>query len=167
MYINFDSVNATAFADYATEVIKYFHENRNITFTSYAPFNEPFGDEGRGWWNGPGTSQEGCHMDRQTMVDVIVAVHQELSRKNMPYVKISVADETQINTEIASQAYFKNAGVSNLYGKVNTHGYSDDGHRRRDLLYMMSQREGHVLWMDEVCVTILFNRTYNFYKILI
>ena len=45
---NLDPSNASIFADYATEVIRHFHDEWNITFENYAPFNEPFGLGGIG-----------------------------------------------------------------------------------------------------------------------
>lgn len=57
------------------------------------------------------------------MTEVIIQLDQALKSKNMDYVKIAVADETQINEAITTQNYFRNQGISNLISKVNVHGY--------------------------------------------
>ncbi|ODM97364.1 Endo-beta-1,6-galactanase [Orchesella cincta] len=151
LHSNFDAVNSAAFADYATEVIKYFHENLNITFTSYAPFNEPFGLHGIGSWAGNLSQQEGCNMDRPTMVSIIQSVHEAIEAKNMSFLKIAISDETQVNTQLQSYDYFVDAGVSDLFGQVNVHGYWDQVElSRKDLLSMRCSKAGHGLWMDEM-----------------
>lgn len=151
LYVNFLPEQADLFTDYATEVLLYFQNYWNITFDYYVPFNEPYGDDGNGWWYGTNQRQEGCHMERSTMAAVIRSLSNALQRKNLTMVKISVADETQINTEVATQEYFhEQQGLSTLYNKINTHGYWDNGERRRDYLHMLAQRAGHKLWMDEV-----------------
>jgi len=43
LHANFNADQADAFAEYATEVIQYFHDNWNIIFQYYEPFNEPMG----------------------------------------------------------------------------------------------------------------------------
>jgi hypothetical protein len=147
LHDNFDPANSDLFTDYLTEVVKYYHEKWGVTFTSIAPFNEP----SSGYWPGPGGNQEGCCMERSTMVQVIRSLHATLERKGMlNYTSISVADETEINQELATQFNFTGEGVAPLYKKVNTHGYSDNGRENRAQLYTTTQKNGHVLWMDEV-----------------
>lgn len=84
------------------------------------------------------------------MVQVIRSVHSALESKEMSYTKISVADETEVNQELLTEQVFTAAGIANLYFKVNTHGYSDNGQENRAPLYTLSQKNGHTLWMDEV-----------------
>lgn len=146
MHDNFDPINADAFADYLTEVVKYYHELYNVTFTSLAPVNEP----SSGYWKGPEGVQEGCNMERSTMVQIIKSVHASLQAKNMDYCTLSMADETEINQELQTQRVFTEAGVAGLYTKVNTHGYSDNGEENRAELFTLADRNKHILWMDEV-----------------
>lgn len=72
---------------------------------------------------GSGSTQEGCNLNRDVMVEVIKQLDQALKSKNMDYVKIAVADETQINEAITTQNYFRDEGISSLISKVNVHGY--------------------------------------------
>ncbi|CAL8112944.1 unnamed protein product [Orchesella dallaii] len=146
LHDNFDPENADAFADYLTEVVKYYHENYGVTFTSLAPFNEP----SSGYWQGRGSSQEGCNMERATMVEVIKSAYASLQAKNLTFCTLSVADETEINQELLTQRVFTDAGVAGMYTKVNTHGYSDNGQENRGELFTLAQKNGHTLWMDEV-----------------
>ncbi|ODN00992.1 Endo-beta-1,6-galactanase [Orchesella cincta] len=146
LHDNFDPENADAFADYLTEVVKYYHENYGVTFTSLAPFNEP----SSGYWQGTGSSQEGCNMERATMVEVIKSAYASLQAKNLTFCGLSVADETEINQELLTQRVFTDAGVAGMYTKVNTHGYSDNGQENRGPLFTLAQKNGHILWMDEV-----------------
>lgn len=151
LHNNLDAANAPQFADYATEVIKHFHSNLNVTFTTYAPFNEPFGLHGIGSWVGENHNQEGCNMNRPTMVSVIQSVHESIVAKNLTFLKIAASDETQVNTQVQSYDYFTEAGVSNLFSKVNVHGYWDEVElSRKDLLSLKSAHAGQDLWMDEM-----------------
>lgn len=118
LHDNFDPANSAAFADYLTEVVKYYNENHGITFTSLMPFNEP----SSGYWKGENSTQEGCNVERSTMVEVIKSVNASLQIKNMGFCKLSVADETNFGQEMDTQKYFVKAGISGLYSKVNTHG---------------------------------------------
>jgi O-glycosyl hydrolase len=150
LHANFAADQADAFADYATEVIQHFKDTWGITFTTYAPFNEPFGLAGLGGWFGELSGQEGCNMARPVMATVLESMAAAMQRKGMDYVTLTAADETQMNTETASQNYFRANGVSHLIEKVNTHGYWDVEGNRRDRLLMGSRRDGHRLWMDEM-----------------
>lgn len=151
LHNNLDSANAPDFADYATEVIKHFHEELNITFTTYSPFNEPFGLHGIGSWAGATQSQEGCNLNRPVMVSVIQSVHDAIIEKNLTFLKIAVSDETQVNTQIQSYDYFTEAGVASLFSQVNVHGYWDDFEvSRKDLLSLKCVKGNHELWMDEM-----------------
>lgn len=153
LHSNLDPANSDHFADYATEVIKYFNDEMNITFSTYSPFNEPFGLHGIGSWAGSIQSQEGCNMNRPTMVSVIESVHKAVVSKNLTFLKVAISDETQINTQIQSYDYFTNAGVADIFSQVNVHGYWDEIEvSRRDLLSLKCEKAGHELWMDEMYV---------------
>jgi hypothetical protein len=146
LHENFDPALAELFADYVTEVVKYFHENWGVTFTSIAPFNEP----SSGYWTGPSEGQEGCNMRRKTMIQVIRSFWLSLDEKDMlNYTSLSVADETELNVELITQRNFTGEGIASLYTKVNTHGYLDFVHEFRSELYTLAQKNGHTLWMDE------------------
>lgn len=117
-----------------------------MTFSFLAPFNEP----SSGYWSGYEKSQEGCNMERSTMVEVIKSVYASLQAKNLAFCSLSVADETEINEELQTQRVFTDAGVAGLYTKVNTHGYSDNGNENRGELFTLAEKNGHILWMDEM-----------------
>lgn len=150
LHNNMNEDAADAFADYATEVMKHFEEEWNITFQSYAPFNEPYGLGGIGGWMGSLSSQEGCNLDRPVMAAILRSLGNALKKKGLEHIKVAAADETQYNTATGSQNYFRDVGVSHLYSRVNAHGYWDIIGNRRDLLSMGSHRDGHVLWMSEM-----------------
>jgi len=145
------------FVEYARTVIDYHQSNLGLTFSSYAPFNEPSGLGGIGGWIGNTIEQEGCNMNRQVMVEVIRQLNETLEAAGMGYVEISAPDETQVNTAISTLEYFREQGVVDLFSKINVHGYWDGPGSRRDILSSFSAKEGRKLWMDEV---------YTMFKIL-
>ncbi|CAG7722702.1 unnamed protein product, partial [Allacma fusca] len=149
LHSNFDISQAASFVQYATDVLEHFKTDWGITFQTYAPFNEPYGILGDGFWTGEEKEQEGCNIDHATMTEVIKLLYLQFRERNITTL-LSVADETQVDTAVISQEYFHNAGISPLINKVNGHGYWDSNEVRRDVLHRNSVRDGHRLWMDEV-----------------
>jgi len=150
LHNNLDEEQADAFADYATEVMKHFQDEWDITFDSYAPFNEPYGLDGIGGWLGNLSSQEGCNMRRPVMAAVLRSLDTALKSKGLEHIEVAASDETQFGTATGTQDYFRDNGVSPFYSRVNAHGYWDIIGNRRDLLSMASHRDGHKLWMSEM-----------------
>lgn len=97
------------------------------------------------------SQQEGCNMNRVTMVTVIENVYESLQAKNLDFVKIAVSDETQVNTQIQTYDFFVDAGVGDMFRQVNVHGYWEDFElSRKDRLSLKCNKQGHELWMDEM-----------------
>ncbi|XP_021960025.1 endo-beta-1,6-galactanase [Folsomia candida] len=156
LHDNLDPEKANAFANYVTDVIQHFRTEWNITFEYYAPFNEPFGLwPGIGSWFGRDASQEGCNMKMDTMAEVLREMDATFRAKGMDYVTLTGADETQINTAIATANYFSTpeVAVQDLLTKINVHGYWDVPRvytNRRDTLNIIAHKGGQKLWMDEM-----------------
>ncbi len=140
------------FAEYLADVLLHFKNDLNVTFTTIAPFNEPQGLLGIGAWLGNvDSSQEGCNMNLNVMKEVLIKLHETLKSKEMlDWISISAPDETSVNTAIQTMNYLKTENVLNLMTKINVHGYWNIPGTRRDILSMMSAKQGLKLWMDEM-----------------
>lgn len=68
-----------AYVDYLTEVVQYYRDEMNITFSTVEPFNEP---SSRGWQLG--NVQEGCHYDASTQRTILQACNCPLSASCFP-----------------------------------------------------------------------------------
>ena len=149
LHSNFNSSRAPEFATYIADVLEQFKNEWGIEFQTYAPFNEPYGLQGIGGWDGARSSQEGCNMDRQTMTEVIRQFYETFTSRNIR-TELSVSDETQVDTAVAVLRYFREQNVTRMTGKINVHGYWDSLLARRDILYSESVKDGLRLWMDEM-----------------
>ena len=149
LHANFNSSRGIEFTTYIADVLEHFKNEWGIEIHTYAPFNEPYGLQGSGYWDGETSAQEGCDMDMQTMSEVIRQFYETFTSRNMS-TELSVSDETQINTAVTVQKYFREQNVTQMVGKINVHGYSDSQLARRDILYSESVKDGHRLWMDEM-----------------
>ena len=67
---NLATTSYDAYVDYLTNVILYYRDEMNITFSTVEPFNEPSSS-----WQ-LGNNQEGCHYDVSTQRIILqVSVH--------------------------------------------------------------------------------------------
>jgi len=104
---NLKSTMYTEFADYLTEVVRYYHDNYGITFQYLEAFNEPDG----WWWNAFSPKQEGCYFDRNDQVTLIRQLYTKLQAKNMlSYCQITSNDENSMGNYITTLNTYKNAG---------------------------------------------------------
>ncbi len=104
---NLKSTMYADFADYLTEVVKYYHDNYGITFNYIEPFNEPDG----WWWNALSKKQEGCYFDRNDQVPMIRQLYAKLQSKNMlSYCQITANDENSMGNFVTTLNTYKNAG---------------------------------------------------------
>jgi len=78
---------------------------------------------GIGSWWGEASSQEGWNMNPQVMTATIKSLHERLERKKMFYVKVTAADETEVNTAVTTAEYFVQEQVEHMISKINIHGY--------------------------------------------
>jgi len=101
-------------------------------------------------------------MNRQVMTATIKSLYETLERKNMSYVKITTADETEVNTAVTTAEYFVQEQVDHMIFKINAHGYWDSSGNRRDLLNILSRKSGQKLWMGEMHFSVrLINNAYG------
>ncbi|KAF0400257.1 alpha-L-arabinofuranosidase [Gigaspora margarita] len=135
-----------AYADYLTEVVKWYKE-QEITFRTLEPFNEPT----TGLWHELG-SQEGCTYNYISMSQIVKIVVNYLNQKGLlNTTTVSFADEGLFEGEIATisavdnfDAFSKN--VKLYVSQYNTHAYSGI---QRSLLHLIAKQNGKRLWMSE------------------
>jgi len=131
------------FADYLTEVTRYYHDSLGITFNYLEPFNEPDG----GWWKALG-GQEGCYFSNNDQIKMIRELYAKLSEKNMlSYCKITANDANTIDACLNAMQAYKNAGdIVPKFELVSVHSYG--GSRRNDL-FNWARTNGKKLWQSE------------------
>ncbi|HTF80433.1 MAG TPA: RICIN domain-containing protein [Cytophagales bacterium] len=132
-----------AFADYLTEVVKYYKENHNITFRILTPFNEPFSN----WWKANG-GQEGCRFNQGNQQKMILELYAKLSQKNMlSYCGISAMDANSIDEAVNGVNGYVSAGnIMSKLIQINAHSYS--GSRRKEL-YDLGKVHNKEVWQSE------------------
>jgi len=84
------------------------------------------------------------------MTATIKSLYETLERKNMSYVKITTADETEVNTAVTTAECFVQEQIDYMISKINVHGYWDSPGNRRDRLNILSRKCRQKLWMDEM-----------------
>lgn len=131
------------FADYLTEVTRYYHDSLGITFNYLEPFNEPDG----GWWKAFG-GQEGCYFSNNDQIKMIRELYASLNAKNMlSYCKITANDANTIDACLNAMQAYKNAGdIVPKFELVSVHSYG--GSRRNDL-YNWAKTNTKKLWQSE------------------
>ncbi|NLG83421.1 MAG: hypothetical protein GX493_02175, partial [Firmicutes bacterium] len=127
------------FAEYLTEVVKFFKDYWGITFDTLSIFNEPISL----WWTSS-NNQEGCHFDRDKQNLLIKEVQSRLVAKNLP-TKISVPEEYSVNDTLDSFNFYDSTAKSYVY-QINTHSYSGD---KRTMLRNLAAEYDKRLWMSE------------------
>ncbi|KAF0559587.1 O-Glycosyl hydrolase family 30 [Gigaspora margarita] len=137
---NLNSDYYDKFADYLTEVVKWYKEEQGLTFRTLEPFNEPT----TGFWHEFGMNaqfclytevdrivgpQEGCTYSYLAMTEVIAKVGAYLNNKDLlNTTSVSIADEGLFEGEIISIAT-----ISTL----------------KQILFDMAKNDGRRLWMSE------------------
>ena len=129
-----------AFADYLTEVVKYYRDTFGITFRTIEPLNEPNAN----WWKANG-NQEGCHFSAANQQTIVNAVAAKLAEKGMSYTTVSASDENSIDDAYNNLRTFSTATFSAV-SQLNTHSYA--GTHRSDLLALATSK-GKRLWQSE------------------
>lgn len=133
------------FADYLTDVTKYYHDKLGITFDHLEPFNEPFST----WWkaNKKG-GQEGCYFSQNDQHTMIRELYSKLSQKNMlSYCSISAMDANSIDEEYAGLLGYKSAGdILNKISRIDVHSYA--GTQRTELCDFAHENKIE-LWQSE------------------
>ncbi|CAG8752148.1 26928_t:CDS:10, partial [Dentiscutata erythropus] len=132
------------FADYLTEVVKWYKEEQGLTFRTLEPFNEPT----TGLWDEFG-SQEGCTYNYLAMAEVIDTVGAYLNNKGLSNTtSVSIADEGLFEGEIATivEIFVLNSIGMSYVSQYNTHAYYGIS---RTHLFDIAKNDGRRLWMSE------------------
>ena len=106
------------FADYLTEVVKFFKDVVGIEFATISPFGEP---EEKNFWKAGG-SQEGCYYTTEQQIRFVKSLHKSLTRKGLS-TTISVMDAFHINAFNTQIKDYMSAGVFDLLGALGSHAY--------------------------------------------
>ena len=120
----------STFADYLTDVVRYYHDTLGITFQSIEPFNEPFSN----WWIANNANgQEGCYFSQINQQNLIRTVYTKLSEKNMlSWCSVVAMDANSIDEGFDGLTNYKNAGdIVPKLSRLNVHSYA--GSKRKEL----------------------------------
>jgi O-glycosyl hydrolase len=129
-----------AFADYLTEVVRYYRDEYGITFRTLEPMNEPSAN----WWTANG-SQEGCHFDPPDQERIIQAVAQQLADKGLTGTTVSASDENSMDDALRNISAFSDTTLAAM-SQINVHSYAGS---RRSELRMLATSLGKRLWQSE------------------
>ncbi len=129
-----------AFADYLTEVVRYYRDQHGIAFRTLEPLNEPYAT----WWTANG-SQEGCHFDPSSQERIIQAVDQQLAAKGLVGTVVSASDENSMDDALSNVGSFSDVTLAAL-GQFNVHSYAGS---RRSELRALATTLGLRLWQSE------------------
>lgn len=134
------------FADYLTEVVKYYHDTYNVTFRTLAPINEPSST----WWlvNGP---QAGCHYSTSNQVNIFNEVYSKLQSKSMlSYCTLSAMDASNPRETINELNAFAAQNILSKISQVNVHAYTRlDSIIQYQQLYDTAKKIQKRLWQSE------------------
>lgn len=131
------------FADYLTEVTKYYHDNLGITFNYIEPFNEPEAN----WWKALG-GQEGCYFSNADQINMIRELYKKLEEKDMlSYCRITANDANTIDHTYSTLQAYKAAGdILPKFDLISTHSYGGNNH---SLLASWAKANNKKLWQSE------------------
>lgn len=131
------------FADYLTDVTRYYHDSLGITFNNLEPFNEPFST----WWKANG-GQEGCYFSDTDQHRMIRELHSKLQQKNMlSYCTISAMDANSIDEAYKGLISYKAAGdIIPKLSRLDVHSYF--GTKRAELASLAAANNLPV-WQSE------------------
>jgi O-glycosyl hydrolase len=132
------------FAEYLTEVVKYYHENFGITFSTLDPFNEPYS----GWWKALG-GQEGCYFGQADQEKMIRELYDVLSAKGMGYCRITAMDSNSLDECLTGiNAYHTRGDILPKISKINAHSYFGSPSSRKGLAAFCLENDFR-LWQSE------------------
>lgn len=133
------------FADYLTDVVKYYHDNLGITFQTLEPFNEPFSN----WWKALG-GQEGCYFGQADQEKMIRELYNTLQSKGMlGYCSITAMDSNTLDECFNGITAYKTAGdILSKLTKINAHSYFGSANSRASLATFSHENDIR-LWQSE------------------
>jgi O-glycosyl hydrolase len=132
------------FADYLTEVTKYYHDKLGITFNYLEPFNEPEAN----WWKANG-GQEGCYFSNTDQINMIRELYTKLQEKAMlSYCGINALDANTIDGGYSALLVYKAlaADILPMIDLISVHSY---GGNNRTLLANWAKANNKKLWQSE------------------
>jgi O-glycosyl hydrolase len=129
-----------AFADYLTEVVKYYRKNHAISFRTLEPLNEPNAN----WWKSNG-SQGGCHLSPSNQETTIQAVQAQLVAKGLTDTFVSASDENSMDDAEKNLRTFSTRSWDAI-AQINVHSYA--GSKRKELRALATSK-GRRLWQSE------------------
>lgn len=133
------------FADYLTEVVKYYHDELGITFDYLEPFNEPFST----WWKAFG-GQEGCYFGQEEQEKMIRELYAALQEKNMlDYCTITAMDANSLDeTYNGVVGYINEGDILPKLSKISGHSYFGSKNSRKNLAKICYDHDIE-LWQSE------------------
>ncbi len=132
-----------AFCGYLVDVCKHYKEKYGIEFKTLEPFNEPT----TAYWNYKG-SQEGCHFEPETQMEIIRILYPKLKASGLKTV-LSASDETDLASSIRVLTKYKEAGdILDKIGQLNTHTYNGTNEERKELNALVLST-GKEFWQSE------------------
>jgi O-glycosyl hydrolase len=131
------------FADYLTDVTRYYHDSIGITFNNLEPFNEPFSN----WWKANG-GQEGCRFTQDDQHKMIRELYAKMQQKNMlSYCRISAMDANSIDEEYNGLVGYVSVGdVLAKINRIDVHSYA--GTKRAEIAALATAHNLPV-WQSE------------------
>jgi len=131
------------FCNYLVDVCKHYHDVYNINFRTLEPFNESYSN----YWYNKG-SQEGCHFEPATQIEIIRRLYPKLQASSLQTV-ISASDETSLNHFLTILHAYQSAGdIWTKIGQFNTHTYSGTDAERAEVRSLV-KTSGKRFWQSE------------------
>lgn len=132
-----------AFCNYLIDVCVHYKEVYGIEFKTLEPFNESTS----AYWNYMG-SQEGCHFEPETQMEIIRILYPKLKESGLNTV-ISASDETNIKSfNIVMKAYMDAGDIMDKVGQLNTHTYNGTN-KEREIAKALVNLTGKPFWQSE------------------
>ena len=131
------------FCDYLVDVCKYYHDTYRLDFITLEPFNESYSN----YWYNQG-SQEGCHFEPATQIEIIRRLYPKLQASGLKTV-IAASDETNLNQFLTVQHAYQAAGdIQDKIGQLNTHTYGGTDVERAEV-HTLVAASGKRFWQSE------------------
>lgn len=128
------------FADYLTEVVKFYKEKHGINFRTLNPLNEPISN----WWK-KGNIQEGAHFSLDKQMEIIKKVADSLEEKGLTDTTVSAPDENSIDEMVKMLKGYDEETVNKIT-QINTHSYNGSQFEK---LRELAKEKKKRLWMSE------------------
>lgn len=128
-----------AFADYLTEVVKFFKDEHGVIFRTLNPLNEPASD----WWI-KGNIQEGAHFSLEKQMEIIKKVAYSVEKKGL-HTTVSAPDENSIDETLDMIQGYDQETIDKI-SQINTHSYNGS---QLEKLRELAARQKKRLWMSE------------------